>query len=485
MAAVVVALLFCFQAPLLAYVRDHHYQSHFLFLWAFFAAALIKDGRGAFCRRVPLDRRTCLGFALGVVALMLFWGGSITGSSTVQRLALVGSFAAWLVTAARGWPVARCLGYGTFALLCFGLPYSAYFQVTKVFRQVFVAALEWLPTVLPLGYTVDGLALQFPHYRLAITADCSGFNQLLTFLGIAFLGIMTGRPSRRRAVLLICAGTVLALLSNLARILVFVLLVSLQQFQFIDNAELHAAVGLVAYAPFILLFLWMILASHRPHRRAPRPLPPARGLPVVAALLPLLAVRLITLQDQAVDPREPALFAGIDAPPGCEVRARAPTEAYEREVYETPWLVNVTHADGDGHEFELFAYVTRGRRHLAVHQISQCLDTPGTRVEYGPPVEVGGHMYWTLELIGPEHQLHGYFAFHIEGENRDDSLSTQLEVLGRRLLGGVPEVGLTRFLMPGPLRLPVPPRDRRWLAWRSELLDRAAAAGVAAFPPGR
>ena len=74
---------------------------------------------------------------------------------------------------------------------------------------------------------VDGLALQFPHYRLSITTDCSGFNQLITFAGIAFLGILTGRSSLGRALLLFAAGVVLAYVANLARILVFVVLVAM------------------------------------------------------------------------------------------------------------------------------------------------------------------------------------------------------------------------------------------------------------------
>ena len=40
------ALLIIYQAALLAYLRDQHYQEHFVFLWVFLALALWRTARG-------------------------------------------------------------------------------------------------------------------------------------------------------------------------------------------------------------------------------------------------------------------------------------------------------------------------------------------------------------------------------------------------------------------------------------------------------
>ena len=472
------ALALCFHECVLAYVEDHHYQSHFVFLWAFFAAALYKAGRGAVEQRLSGGIRTAGGLACGAFGLAVLYVGYATGSSTAQRLALVFTFAAWSLLAVRGWSTWRCVGYAAFALLCFGVPYSAYFQFTNVFRHSFVSLLEAVPPFLPLDYRVDGHALQFPHYRLEITGDCSGFNQLVTFLGMAFLGSLTGKSSGMRVCGLFLVGALLAYVSNFARLLVFATLVAFGQFQAVDNEAMHAAIGFAAYAPFILLFIAVILRTHRPLPAAPTPATRARGVPLLALLIPFLALRLAFSAEPEIDTSRPEYVAALAQPPGYRLLQRATSEDHEREVYATPWLVNASYrADSGEGDFELFAYLTRSRRHLAVHQVSNCLETAGTEVVYGPSVEVDGRTFWTIELRG-ERPQHGYFSFWIDGLDADDKMGTQIDVMRRRLTG-LREVGLTRFLMPGPLQFPIPESDRQLLRWRAghlrALENRAAS----------
>ena len=477
------AVGFCFHAPVVTYVSDHHYQSHFLFLWAFFAAALIKTGRGRFAARICRGPRGVAGSVLAVLALALFHAGLVTGSSTAQRLAVVVTFVALLLLVAVGWSPRRCLGWGAFALMCFGVPYSAYFALTRIFRQSFMFVLEALPRFTPLQYEVQGLALHFDGYHLSITPDCSGFNQLVTFFGLAFLGSLTARPALRRTALLFVVGAVLAYASNVARIVGFVVLVGLEQYQFIEDPDLHSVVGFVAYAPFILGFIWLILRTHTPTASRPRGEGEAEltRLPAVALLVPFVALRLLHLAEPEVSTQEPRFMVGVDAPPGYQMLRRSPSEGLERDTYETPWLLNAAFGGPGRPAFELFSYLTRSRRHLAVHQISHCLDVPGTEVVYGDPIEVAGRTFWTLELISENSWYHGYFAFWVDGEDFDDQFGTQLEVFSRRLLGGgVQEVGLTRFLMPGPLQRPLSAADRALLAWRAGQLN--GVAGPAATP---
>lgn len=467
------ALAFCFHQCVLAYAEDHYYQSHFVFLWAFFFAALYKAGRGRVGHRLIGGVRSTAGICVGLLALGVLHVGLLTGSSTAQRFALVLTFAAWALLAARGWSARRCLGYAAFATLCFGVPYSAYFQLTDAFRRSFVSLLEVAPAFLPLDYHVEGMALQFRHYRLDITPDCSGFNQMVTFLGLAFLGSLTGDSSRGRVLGLFAVGIALAYLSNLARLLVFATFVAFGQYRVVENPDLHAAMGFAAYAPFILLFIHLILRTHRPLPFL-SPARDGRGIPLVALLLPFVLLRVAHVAEPEVDRTPPEFMAGLSEPPGYELAQRAESEQHERDTYATPWLLNASFADPESSEhFELFAYLTRSRSHLAVHQVSNCLECDGAEVRYGPPVEVGGRTFWTLELRDEGATRHGYFAFWVDGRDMNDRLGTQLEVMGRRL-SGLREVGLTRFLMPGPLTFPISARDRELLEWRAgQLRDLA------------
>lgn len=465
-------LVVAFSSALLAYAHDTYYQSHFVFLWLFFGAAVFRAGRSDLCLRVGCSSwRDAAGLIVALAALGMLYVGLLTGSSTAQRLGLVGAFLAVGLLALRGWTVTRCLLFALFALLCFGVPYSTYHALTDRFRSSFMFLLEAMGPL--LGYRADGVVLVFADYRLAITPDCSGFNQLVTFFGLAFLGTLTGRTTARRALLLFVVATVLAYASNLFRVLVFVVGVACGQHALIENEDLHAAVGFVAYAPFIVGFIALILRTHRPLPAPAAPLPRGRRrLPLGLLALPFLGLWGV---DQLRPPpydEPPDYTAGLQQPPGYRIAARASTEAWERDAYDTPWLVNARFAavDGSG-SFELFAYLTRSRSHLAVHQISNCLAVPGYEVVYGPPVVVDGRTFWSLELTGKQQRYHGYFAFWVDGEDRDDSLATQLHVFRKRLLGGVREVGLTRFLLPGPLAAELPARDRALLAWRAAQLN--------------
>ena len=193
-----VALLLVYHEPIAVYVQDQHYQSHFLFLWVFCGVALYRAAKHRVFGSVRCDRRALLGLGALAIAVLLLHAGLVTGASTLQRLSLVATFAGMALLAWRGISARRCLGCALFMLLCFGVPYSAYFQLTQV---LLLGIRGWLDVPCWLGlasYRVEDLTIVFPHYRLTITGDCSGMNQLVTFLGLAFLGTLTSVPSWRR-----------------------------------------------------------------------------------------------------------------------------------------------------------------------------------------------------------------------------------------------------------------------------------------------
>ena len=321
--AVLIAL--SFSASLLAYGRDTYYQSHFVFLWLFFGAALWKAGRGRVAWRVGMrGARDVAGFGAVLVALGLLWVGLVTGSSTAQRLGLVAVFAAFGLLAMPAWSARRTLAYAAFAVLCFGLPYSAYFSLTEQFRGSFMFLLDALGGW--LGYQTEGVVLVFPHYRLSITPDCSGFNQLITFFGLASLGSLTGRTTWRRLALLFGAGALLAYASNLFRVVVFVICVSMRQYAVIEDDSLHATVGFIAYAPFILGFLWLILRTHRDlPATAPAFAAAGRRVPIGALALPFVAMWVLYQFEQPPSGEAPAYTAGLLEPPGYVIAERAST----------------------------------------------------------------------------------------------------------------------------------------------------------------
>lgn len=462
-------------APAVAgYARDNHYQSHFLFLWVFVAIAWWRGGGPGFPERLGgLGRaRDAAGWTALALAVLLDYCGLLTGSSTIQRLALVATVTGIAVLGCARWSTRRCLAWSAFLVLCFGVPYSAYFQVTNVFRSGYLWLLGVPSRLGLLDYEVDGASLLFPHYRLDIVEDCSGFTQLITFVGLATAGALVGAPRTGRIVLLFAAAAGGAVLANGFRLLVFVLLVAAGHTEAIDEPWLHETLGFATYLPFVLGMVWLILHTHR--RCPPRePLPRSgRSLPTWCAALPLLAVWLAVPGEPPPDLGPPAFLAGVDAPPGYRLELVAPNEVAERDGYGTPWLVNRRFVATSGPErsLEVFAYLTRSRAHLNVHQISNCLEVPGEDFRYGPAIEVGGRTFWTFEIQGGSEAWHGYYAFHVDGQDCDDKIGTKWDVFLRRLRGHAREVGLTRFLMPGPLRVPIPPDDQAVLAWRAKQL---------------
>lgn len=476
-------LLAAFADAVADYLADPHYRGHFLFLWVFFGAALFRCGRHAFVGRAPLDRRGVLALWMLLAAVLLQWAGLATGSGTVQRLALVAAAGALLVLAGRGFTLGRCAALTAFAIWCFGVPFSVYFGLTRLFRNAYVALLQALPTLLPLDYRIDGATLHYGGYALAITQDCSGFNQVVTFVGLAFVGALTGRAGARRVVLLFVAAIGFALTANLTRLLVFVVLVGRGVTAAVDDPSLHQLVGFVALSPFVLAFIALILRTHRP-LRLPRARPVGGGLPVIAAVLPFVVLRALfgALPPPAPLAR-PDYVTALQTPPGFHLQRHADSEELERRTYDTPWVLNATFAGDDGLQMEVFAYLTSSRQHLNVHRIANCLDVPGTEVRYGPAIEIDGRTFWSVQLDG-EQPWHGFYSFWVDGADRSDGIGTQVGVFVQRLTGGARVVGLTRLLLPGALRMPLPPAERDLLRWRASQLAALDAARAEGAAPG-
>lgn len=467
------ALLWVYWGTLASYVRDQHYQEHFLYLWVFLALALLRTVRGPFRSRCgDGGRRDAIGLALIGASWMVFAAFKLGGSNIAGRSALVAFLTGVAIVSLPTWNVRRCLMHGLLMQFCFGLPYSVYYPLTAKLQWGVAQFVALLPKLGLASYTVEGSVIVFPHYRLAITSDCSGVGQALTFLGIAALGVLSAARNRKRTVALIVAAVAFAWLSNVARVGFFVAMVAWGATWSIDDAEWHAILGFLVFLPFVTVFVGWILRTHRPWVAAPVAVVPVGRLRTAWLAAPFVVLHLWLGGDQSGFLAEPTYWAGVEAPPGYRVQMRGPTEESDRFAYDTPWLVNVRfQADASEAEFDLFHYATRSRSHLCVHYVGNCLGGPNVRVEYQDPVVVDGRTWWRIGLQrtdgGPD--THVYYAFEVGGERRDDSAATQFEVLWRRVMGGSWEVRLTRVQFPGPM--PGRPTDQEAavLAWLGRL----------------
>lgn len=469
-----VALLWTYWGTLGSYLRDQHYQEHFLYLWVFFGLALTKSLRGPFRRRFGLtSRRDRFGLVLVVSACFALAASEAVGSSVVARASLVLFVTGISLCVVAAWSAGRCLMHGLLMQFCFGLPYQVYFPLTEKL-QLGVAAMLAIPCKLGLaGYVVQANAVRFPDYELVVTPDCAGIGQLLTFCGIAALGVLSSARNGRRTVRLLALAVVLAWLSNLARVSVFVLLVGLGVHRVIEDPTWHSLLGFVVFLPFVFLLVRTILRTHQPLPRAEDAAPPAGRIPIAWLVVPVVLIHAALNRSEDALP-EPAYYQALQQPPGYQLELHGGSEANDRAVYGTPWLLNARFRDAAGTWFDLLHYATRSHSHLCVHRIATCLAVPGQEVRYDSAVVVDGRPWWRIDLDRPgEEDYHVYFAFEIDGQRHDDSAATQFEVFRQRLIGGTWEVRLSRVMFPG--RLPAQPsaKEGEVLAWLGRLTATA------------
>lgn len=475
LAALVTAalLLWVYWGSLLDYLRDQHYQEHFVYLWCFVALALWRSLTRPFRSRFSISSgRDRFGLLLIATATLLLFVAEVAGSSTGSRTSLVATLTGLAVLIVPGWSIERCLMHGALLQLCFGVPYSFYFPLTAKLRWG-VSHVIALPEKLGLvSYHVEASVVHFPHYDLVITSDCSGIGQLLTFAGIAALGILSSAQNRRRTVGIMLLAVALAWLSNIARVSVFVLLVGLGWTDSVDNPTWHSLIGFVVFLPFVIALVAVILKTFRAPTKSTGTTPPPGRWHVVWLAAPVVAVH--ALAGEEIAPRETlSYFAKLSAPPKHELQVYAPSQESDRVAYETPWLIGARFVRSETEWFDLFHYSTRSRSHMCVHKVADCLSQSGQNANYVEPVEIDGRLWWriALDTENAGASWHVYFAFKVGGLRRDDSFATQLSVMYERLFRGNWDVQLTRVILPGRLPAEPTPYEAEVLTWIGRTVD--------------
>jgi exosortase len=129
-------------------------------------------------------------------------------------------------------------------------------------RHIAASGVEWLLDA--GGYTVlrDATVLHMPGRTFIVSDACSGFATLYAGVSVALvLACMT--PSHLRRVLLLLAAPVLAIVANVVRVLILVILTYLYGNWFIDSF-FHPASGVATFV--ILLFALLAIAGRPLHR---------------------------------------------------------------------------------------------------------------------------------------------------------------------------------------------------------------------------
>ena len=478
-ALIAAALIWVFWDGILSYLGDQHYQEHFVYLWCFVLIALTSTLRGPFRSRFTLsDRRDIAGLACVVTSALALGVALASGSSTITRISFVALLTGLAVLMVTSWTITRCLMHGALLQLCFGLPYSFFFPLTNKLSWGVANVIE-LPTQLGLAsYDVQDNVVCFPHYSLTITGDCSGVGQLLTFSGIAALATLVSAPNAKRAVAVLLLALLLAWISNIARVAMFVFFIAIGWTDSIDDPWWHASLGFLVFLPFIGLLIATIIKTHRPLIQQKAVSPRPGRWHIAAAVAPLLLVKIISMSEPAPHP-EPAYFSALSSPPGHQLTATAPSQDADRISYGTRWLLGARFARSDAEWFDLLHYNTRSRQQLCIHKVANCIADFDQDVRYEPAVEVDGRPWWRISIDGEQQGVssHAYFAFEVAGRRRDDSFSTQLEAIYRRAVEGNWDVSLTRVVLPG--SLPEQPTDyeSEILAWLGQTIDKGRQTG--------
>lgn len=475
-ALIAITLLLLYQGALLSYWRENYYQEHFVYLWTFLVLALVRSLRPPFRRTFSWARpRDWLGVTLTVASAGVLAISQLAGSITGTRSSLVMFLTGTAILAIPNWHVWRCLLHGILMQFCFGIPHAVFFGLTKHLQSGVASVASWPAQLGLMDYEAQGTSLQFPHYLLHITPDCSGMTQIFTFGGIAALGILSSESSKTRTLLIFLLALSLAWVANAARVLGFVILVGIGWTKAVDDAWWHAGIGLCIYMPFVTVLVYALIKTHREIPRRYLDTVPTGRVPIAWLLLPLALAATPKLLTDDTPLAEPTYFAALENPPGHRIIARSSNEASDRSTYGTEWLINARFADDSGKFFDLLHYATSSTSHLCVHHVPSCMFWPDQREVEAPALTLDGISWWRIGLERPDAKdtVHVYYSFQVGDELLDDSIWTQFKVFGQRMTGSSAPIRFTRVTFLG--SLPEQPGDyeREVLNWLSDTIIKA------------
>ncbi len=163
-----------------------------------------------------------------------------------------------------------------FAVLYLGFLIKPPYGVVAELTQPLKIAISELSVDLlhALGYPVgqSGVLIQIAQYELMVQQACAGLSSLVTLLALGLLYVHLTRPAGRlHAALLLAAIVPIAMVANLLRVILLVLL-TYHAGDAVAQSVAHDAAGVVTFSLSMLgMFLVDRLLEHLLHKRSPSP----------------------------------------------------------------------------------------------------------------------------------------------------------------------------------------------------------------------
>lgn len=210
---------------------------------------LVRDGE-----RIRFQRGSISGLWLLVMAPLLALyafarGAGLLGTETLSLYALLVllGFYYW------GPPTMRSLWFAILYLaFLIKPPYGLVAQLTQPLKMAISSAsvnvLDWL------GYPVanSGVVIQIAQYQLLVEQACAGLGTLVTLFAMGLLYVhLTGIRDRVRTAILLVAIVPIAVLANLVRVILLVLL-TYHAGDAVAQSALHDATGLITFSLSLL-----------------------------------------------------------------------------------------------------------------------------------------------------------------------------------------------------------------------------------------
>jgi exosortase len=214
-------------------------------------------------RSVAYEEPSRWGFALLIPALSLLAIDSAIHTQLLSAFALLLALPG-LSLLLLGVQRTRALAF-PFFLSLFMLPIpGAFLQRLHLFlRELTTRGSEWVLHLFRLPAFVEGTNIYLPHGTLKVVEECSGFSALYAAVTIALVLAYLSRSSARRVVILLAAFP-LALVCNVARVVLLAILVESQGYDVLDT-PIHPLSG---YVSFVLTLAALFLFAERRPRSA-------------------------------------------------------------------------------------------------------------------------------------------------------------------------------------------------------------------------
>ena len=220
-------------------------------------------GRNILRRMPPRDDAASLwGFAFLIPGLGLMLADSASATNYLSALGFVGclpGFSLLLLGPVRTRALALPLTLGLFML---PLPNSFASQI--YLRTLTAQGVAPALTALGLPTYVENSILELPNTSFLVATSCSGFSTLYSAIA---MGVLLGTlcPSPRRRLLVYLSIIPLALLANVVRVILLVLIAVFVDPNLLDTSA-HAASGVLTF--FGVLMVLIVLADRPPLARA-------------------------------------------------------------------------------------------------------------------------------------------------------------------------------------------------------------------------